>query len=208
MNVKELKESYCERQGVLFTIAEGLKSHLSNNLISSARIDQVSVRVKEIESFCKKARAKDKDGELKYSDPINQIQDRIGARVVVYFPEDVSSVSTLVEKYYRAIERQTVVPDTVKEFGYEGKHYIFFIPDEILPRLVSSNPPRFFELQIRTLFQHAWSQLEHGLGYKPSKPLAPEERRKTAFTAAQAWGADKIFQELLDDTKGKKSNGK
>jgi GTP pyrophosphokinase len=58
--------------------------------------------------------------------------------------------------------------------------------------------PTFFELQIKTLFQHAWSEAEHDLGYKPGmKPLTPDETRRLAFTAAQAWGADHIFDELF-----------
>jgi len=56
--------------------------------------------------------------------------------------------------------------------------------------------PEFFELQIKTLFQHAWAEAEHDLGYKPPKPLTSIQKRKMAFTAAQAWGADQIFDEL------------
>ena len=56
--------------------------------------------------------------------------------------------------------------------------------------------PEFFELQIKTLFQHAWSETHHDLGYKTRRKLTSDERRQIAFTAAQAWGADKIFDEL------------
>jgi ppGpp synthetase/RelA/SpoT-type nucleotidyltranferase len=61
--------------------------------------------------------------------------------------------------------------------------------------------PDFFELQIKTLYQHAWSQAEHGLGYKPETPLSNEEQRKLAFIAAQSWGADTILAELVDSKK-------
>jgi putative GTP pyrophosphokinase len=58
--------------------------------------------------------------------------------------------------------------------------------------------PDFFELQIKTLFQHAWSEADHDLGYKPgSTPLNSEEKRKLAYTSAQAWGADHMFDELF-----------
>jgi putative GTP pyrophosphokinase len=54
----------------------------------------------------------------------------------------------------------------------------------------------FFELQLKTLFQHAWSEADHDLGYKPSAELSLDQKRRLAFTAAQAWGADLIFDEL------------
>jgi ppGpp synthetase/RelA/SpoT-type nucleotidyltranferase len=77
-------------------------------------------------------------------------------------------------------------------------HYILLMPTELIDSDVP-NPivPEFFELQIKTVFQHAWSEANHDLGYKPgSKPLASDEKRKLAFTAAQAWGADQIFDGL------------
>jgi len=106
-------------------------------------------------------------------------------------------VSAIVEQYYTPIEKQNIVPDSVREFGYEGKHYIIFIPDAILPVAPPGSYPKLFELQIRTLFQHAWAEAEHDLGYKPTQELTVEEKRRIAFTAAQAWGADSIFQELF-----------
>jgi ppGpp synthetase/RelA/SpoT-type nucleotidyltranferase len=53
---------------------------------------------------------------------------------------------------------------------------------------------------VKTLFQHAWSKADHDLGYKPgsgSTPLTSHERRKLAYTSAQAWGADHLFDELF-----------
>jgi ppGpp synthetase/RelA/SpoT-type nucleotidyltranferase len=60
--------------------------------------------------------------------------------------------------------------------------------------------PQFFELQVKTLFQHAWSEANHDLGYKPgATPLSSSEKRQLAFTSAQAWGADHIFDELFKE---------
>jgi putative GTP pyrophosphokinase len=58
--------------------------------------------------------------------------------------------------------------------------------------------PGFFELQIKTLFQHAWSEADHDLGYKPGeRPLSSDEKRQLAYTSAQAWGADHMFDGLF-----------
>ncbi|MHA1279982.1 MAG: GTP pyrophosphokinase, partial [Candidatus Helarchaeota archaeon] len=55
------------------------------------------------------------------------------------------------------------------------------------------------ELQIKTVYQHAWAAANHDLGYKSEKDLPKDQRRKIAFTAAQSWGADQIFRELAKD---------
>jgi ppGpp synthetase/RelA/SpoT-type nucleotidyltranferase len=62
--------------------------------------------------------------------------------------------------------------------------------------------PTFFELQVKTLFQHAWSEAEHDLAYKPNKPLSSLQKRFVALTAAQAWGADQMFAQLNSELNG------
>ncbi len=66
------------------------------------------------------------------------------------------------------------------------------IPEEIDP----NNVPKFFEVQVKTLFQYAWSEANHDLGYKSSLELTDEQKRLLAFAAAQGWGADNAFGEL------------
>jgi len=71
-------------------------------------------------------------------------------------------------------------------------------PDDVTPDDGVDTYPEFFELQIKTLFQHAWSEADHDLGYKSDRELSREEKRQVAFTAAQSWGADKIFCSLAE----------
>ena len=87
------------------------------------------------------------------------------------------------------------------EFGYFGKHHILMIPSDVIdPEWNNTMLPRFFELQIKTFFQHAWSEAEHDVGYKETKKqLTLDQRRRLAFTSAQAWGADRMFDELWEE---------
>lgn len=196
--MKDLREQYGRRHDqVLVRMATLLEDHLKDNLSGLPRIDRISARAKSIDRFMNKA-AKHIDGTLKYSNPLTEIQDQIGARIVTFYLDDVEVISKEIEAYYRKIEAQLVVPDSESEFGYFGKHYILMLPEDIVSDdLDRWLVPKFFELQIKTLFQHAWSEANHDLGYKPEGELQSDEKRKIAFTSAQAWGADQIFAELF-----------
>lgn len=185
---------------VLVRLANALGAHISEFLKGQPRIDRVSARAKSVGSFLKKASTR-VDGAPKYVEPLCQIQDQIGARIVVFYKCDVERIDAQVKKYFRAIEYRNVIPDSESEFGYFGRHYILVLPHDVIELDMEEQLiPGFFELQIKTLFQHAWAEADHDLAYKPGdRPLSPEQKRLIAFTSAQAWGADHIFEQLFRD---------
>lgn len=191
-----LEQEYSRRyRDVLTPIVEKLEDDLKSNLQGIERIDRIYARAKDVSSFLLKA-DKVENGQPKYADPLNEIQDQIGARIIVFFLRDVEIVSQEVLRFYRPIEEREVIPETESEFGYFGRHYILRIPNEVRG---DSPAPKFFELQVKTLFQHSWAQANHDLGYKARSELEKIHKRKLAFTAAQAWGADQIFDELYGE---------
>lgn len=175
-----------------------LEIQLKDLLKDVPRIDRVIARPKGIDSFLNKA-AIAIDGRLKYEFPLSEIQDQIGARIITFFLSDVPKIDDLVLRYYEPIEIKSHVPENEWEFGYFGRHFVLPLPTDCLPEGVDRNlVPAFFELQIKTLFQHAWSEADHDLGYKAgANSLTADQRRRLAFTSAQAWGADQIFDELF-----------
>ena len=188
----------------LVPVAKILREHLANHLANLPRIDRITARPKSVSRFLDKA-AKRENGKPKYANPLNEIQDQIGARVIVFYPSDVPKVSKEVRRYFRFIENHKMVPDAENEFGYVGEHFILLLPADVIARVANyTGAPQVFELQIKTMFQHAWAEAEHDLGYKPPRSLTPLQKRKMAFTAAQAWGADQIFNELFKEVKRKK----
>jgi len=197
----ELESRYRSRyERVLLPLCSRLDSYLRDVVKGYPRLDRVSVRAKAVDRFLEKA-ARQEGGERKYTDPLNQLQDQLGARVVVFYLADVEQIGAKIEEYFGSIEVQHIVPDSPSEFGYEGKHYILFIPQDVRIASVDEECPTFFELQIKTLFQHAWGEADHDLIYKPAGQLTSDQRRRVAFTAAQAWGADRIFEDLTLELK-------
>lgn len=188
---------------ILEPIATSLEHLILDHVRGIPHVDRVVARAKTPERFVEKAKRRQEDGSMKYASPLTQIQDQIGARVVVFYPADVANVGAAVSKYFTAIEERIVVPDSEWAFGYFGKHYVLALPNDVFPKDAKPNPePRFFELQIKTLFQHAWSEANHDLGYKPIDQLSNDQKRRIAFTAAQAWGADRMFDELAREVAG------
>ncbi len=198
MTDNELHAEYClRRTAILEPLALKLADHLRDNLATIPRIDRIGTRAKSPDRFVAKAVKAREDGARKYEHPFEQIQDVVGARIVVFYLQDVDAVSAEIERYYQRIEIRDLIPESLSEFGYVGKHFILAFPDDLIDDDADmARVPKFFELQVKTLFQHAWSEAEHDLAYKPSEPLTPLQSRQVAFTAAQAWGADQLFSQL------------
>lgn len=195
MNNDELKKSYQECVLVLNEIAIEIKNILLELLSDMPHIDMISTRVKDPERFLEKAKRINKESKKpKYNYPLEEIQDQIGARIVVYYKCDIEPVRKKVLSEFREVEDRKVEQPDPDRFAYEAHHFICFIPHDIYCKYEPSID--FFELQISTLFQHAWAQAEHDLGYKSQCELEYDDRKRIALAAAQAWGADIIFDEL------------
>ncbi len=202
-----VREDYTERfNNFLVPVAKGIEEFIEEQFNHHHAICSVKTRPKSVESFLEKAERKD-NGTARYSDPLNQIQDQIGALVTTRFLADVTLVEYMVKETFSSIETKMIQPDSEYEFGYIGRHFILFIPTEAWSPVTLDPPIRFFELQIKTLFQYAWSETNHKIGYKQLSQLDIEERKLTAYIAAQAWGADRAVNELHEKILKKPEGG-
>jgi putative GTP pyrophosphokinase len=198
-NPETLESAYRRRhEAVLKPLASAIAIYMTDCFEQQPRIDRICARAKEVSSFLRKAE-KVENGSPKYSEPLYQIQDQIGARIITFYRSDVDRLDKVVDKYFRAIESKDHLPDSEWEFGYFGRHYVLVVPSDVIEdSWDKALVPKIFELQIKTLFQHAWSEAEHDLGYKEvAESLKLDQKRRLAFTSAQAWGADHMFDELF-----------
>lgn len=200
---KSPKSAYEKRyRDVLVPVAKHLQVLLESHFKGIPRIDRISVRAKSPVRFLEKAKKKEDDGSPSYKDPLGEIQDQIGGRIIVFYTRDIKPVCRRVRRYFRHIEQTRIEPESEAEFGYVGDHFILSLPEDAIPKGIAvDDAPRVFELQVKTLFQHAWSEAEHDIGYKSPSDLTTDQNRRFAFTAAQAWGADLIFDALYEELK-------
>jgi hypothetical protein len=72
------------------------------------------------------------EGKPKYSEPLRQIQDQIGARIITFYRSDVDRIAGIIQKYYRPIESKDMIPESEWEFGYFGRHYVLLVPSDVV----------------------------------------------------------------------------
>jgi len=122
------------------------------------------------------------------------ITDLIGIRIICTFLEDMDEVEEKIKKEFKTIEVERKGREhNFREFGYESIHLLIEIPDDI----AKEGGGKTAEIQIRTILQDAWAEVEHELIYKPEfYPVDAPMRRKLAAINASLSLADTIFQEI------------
>ncbi|WP_242785636.1 GTP pyrophosphokinase [Bacillus cereus] len=118
--------------------------------------------------------AKVEKGGNKYS-TLNDITDISGIRVITYFSDDVDKVASMIQNEFEIDETNSVDKRTLLDpdrFGYLSLHYVIKL-NTLRTSLVEYQ--RFkdlkAEVQIRSILQHAWAEIEHDLGYKSKNSI-------------------------------------
>lgn len=199
MDSPDYNAAYSEREDLLNQLKEQLEVKALSALDGVAHIDRISFRVKDRESFTKKALTHI-EGVRKYDNPLSEIEDQVAGRVLTFFRDDIPIVRAALEDWFGAVEHEIKEPARAREFDYESDHYVFVISEHDKPSGWERHEqmPTTFEFQIRTLFMHAWAEPQHDLGYKSSTgtKLDRETLRELAWIAASAWGADRTLNQL------------
>jgi putative GTP pyrophosphokinase len=154
---------------------------------------RVKGRLKSFDSYFKKYI------RLLKEDPsvlVPNIADVLGIRVICPFLEDLAAVEELLKEKFKVIEVQRKGGDhTYREFGYESIHLLIEVPNEITERTDISSC-QTAEIQIRTILQDAWAEVEHEFVYKAEFiPFDNPLKRKLAAINASLSLADIVFQE-------------
>ena len=134
---------------------------------------------------------------------LDDLTDLLGVRIITFFPDDVDHVRELIESQFTIDRlnsrdpRATIEPD---QFGYQSLHLVVSISPA---RAGLSEWRRFaairFEIQVRSILQHAWAEIEHDRGYRSEDDVPANMRRRWSRVAALLEFADSEFMRLRDD---------
>lgn len=193
-----LVDEFLRKKPLYDRCAAKVNSLLGELLVGAGiKVHHSGFRVKSVESLQGKINRK----LNKYS-ALGDITDLVGLRVITYYDDEVDAVASLIEKEFlvdglNSIDkRKAHEPD---RFGYMSLHYIASLG---VGRCAFPEYRDFaglkFEIQVRTLLQHAWAEIEHDLGYKSDKEIPFEFRRKFSRVASFLEEADEAFVRIRD----------
>ncbi|MDG4665514.1 bifunctional ribonuclease/(p)ppGpp synthase [Mycobacterium sp. 236(2023)] len=184
---------YAERRPALVTATDHYLE-LVTGLLDDAGINYLSVtaRTKTVESFAAKTARRAPDGTPLYSEPLVEITDLIGLRVITYLREDVVTVANLLTEELKLLDDRDMGQETAREgrWGYASRHLLVGVEGVQQPA----------SIQVRTVLQHAWAEFEHEIRYKGSIPAAhaPDLDRRFTLAAGLLELADREFSAVRE----------
>jgi len=159
----------------------------------------VQSRAKTVSSFAGKIISKDK-----YLDPLTELTDLCGARVIVHFHSHVEKICSFIKDNFEIDEANSLDAKSrlnVNEFGYRSIHYIVtpkkdFILDIPVDEKFKNKKA---EIQVRTLAEHVWADISHDRIYKTNLNIPEDWRRQAARLSAILEDADNDFSTMARD---------
>jgi len=194
-------ESYCRE----------LQNQVSKSLEQVGIMHRIFSRVKDCRSLELKIR--NKEGYLTGD---KKIQDIIGVRVVLYFPDDIEITRKIVSQLFEACKKDNSISELNTEIFRPVRYNLIY---KIKQRINTSHIIKqlkltfegcnldnviddTFELQIRTVLSEGWHEVEHDLRYKHQDDWANnhnESRRLNGIYASletNEWSMIQIFHSL------------
>ncbi|MDR0553206.1 MAG: tetratricopeptide repeat protein [Treponema sp.] len=192
-NRNKLQEEYGRYTGIRKGITRELLTRLEEILHSQPSHLTIKGRTKDFSSYFKKYIRLLKKGDG--ASPI--ITDIIAIRIICPFLEDLAAVEGIIKNNFQVNEVERKGSNySFKEFGYESTHVLINIPPELIKKWGEPGCATA-EVQIRTILQDAWAEVEHELVYKAAfTPFDNLMKRKLAAVNASLSLADIIFQEI------------
>ena len=189
----QLRERYSQAEAARIAVTKELTENVEKVVHSLSSRPTVKGRPKEFDSYYNKYLKLLK--EAPGIEPV--ITDIVALRVICPFLEDQAAVENLIRESFTVVELDRKGAHfSFKEFGYESVHLLIEIPPELMAKWENCGAC-VAEMQIRTILQDAWAEVEHELVYKNEfTPFDDPMKRRLAAVNASLSLADSIFQEI------------
>jgi len=167
---------------------------------SDLQYQQITARTKTVESFREKITREGKD----YSDPLVDLTDLCGIRIVCYDPATVPRIGNIISNNFCIDSRNSVDKAQLLDpdrFGYLSVHHVVSL-EKRRAGLPEYSPFAGLkaEIQVRTALQDAWAALDHSLRYKSRFDVPSPLRRRLYRISALLELADDEFARLQEES--------
>ena len=167
----------------------------------------VTARPKSVRSFAEKIIRKGKYAEYRGTVAVEKMTDLCGARLIVHMESEVAAVCAFIREHFHIDEANSMdAAERLKadQFGYRSVHFIVspkagaFPTDHVRTRIPRQLYKHKAEIQVRTVVQHAWSDIGHDRLYKSAMTVPPTFVRDSARIAALLESSDGAFARMAD----------
>ena len=128
---------------------------------------------------------------------VSEITDLLGFRIICYFSSQVDEAAEIIRDIFdvdkdMSCDKRTMI--SPNSFGYISLHIICSLKnDGSVPEELAGLK---FEIQLKSILQHAWAEIEHDLGYKSAIEIPRDMRREFARIAGLLEIADEAFDKI------------
>jgi ppGpp synthetase/RelA/SpoT-type nucleotidyltranferase len=197
-DISEAVSYYKDCIGTYESLAHKVVDIIRENLKENdIQYHSVTSRVKSLESYTNKAKNE------KYSDVINEIKDMAGIRVITYLESDVKRAAIIIEKLFDIDKANSIDQSQLlgsDRLGYRSVHYVAKFGRSRCKLPENTKFKGFpFEIQIRSLLQHAWAEIEHDRNYKFTGKLPTQLERRFYLVAGMLEMADREFMSIAQE---------
>jgi putative GTP pyrophosphokinase len=141
---------------------------------------------------------------IKKNKRYDDINDKLGFRLVTHFKSEINPIKKFINKNFNVVHFESKAEKLkFDQLGYVSEHYEVKIMTSVpYFKEYTKFENCIIEIQIRTICQHAWADVEHALAYKQEIELDANTKRKifrlTSLLEICDDEFDKINFELLD----------
>jgi putative GTP pyrophosphokinase len=198
---------YKEVRPLYQDFAETAKVILADIFVSNnVKCSSIEARAKDVNSFGDKASKplEEDPTKPKYPNPLEGIKDMAGVRVITFLPKMVEDVCCYIEREFTILERVDKAEKLISEgkFGYQSIHFlVMMLPNRTALPEYRRYRDLILEIQVRTVLQHAWAEMEHDIQYKSTMEIPALFQRRFIALAGLLEIADREFQMLQDENK-------
>lgn len=197
VDINQNREIFLSQVKIFERLGNNMQEALTTFLADAEiNILAVTYRIKEVDSFIEKIERKN------YKNPIDEIEDILGLRIICYYQTDVDKIREIILNEFEIQESQDKEEILEEDqFGYRSYHLIGKIKKSWL------SAPNYrglenlkFEIQIRTVLMHAWAEIAHKLAYKQKIHIPSHLKRKLFRISAKLEEADEQFEDLKSES--------